>query len=37
VGGRVYDNGICIYNKGKKINKPQPKEEGLYKFTNDTT
>jgi hypothetical protein len=37
VGGRGYDNGICRYNKGKKTNQPQPKEEGLYEFTNATT
>jgi hypothetical protein len=37
VGGRGYDNGICKYNKGKKTKKPQPKEEGIYEFTNSTT
>ena len=37
VGGRGYDNRICIYNKVKKTKQPQPKEEGLYEFTNATT
>jgi hypothetical protein len=37
VGGRGYDNEICRYNKGKNKKKPQPKEEGLYEFTNATT
>jgi hypothetical protein len=37
VVGRGYDNRIYRYTKGKKTNKPHPKEEGLYEFTNATT
>lgn len=37
MGRRRYDNEICKYNIGKKTKQPQPKEEGLYEFTNTTT
>jgi hypothetical protein len=37
VGGRGYDNETFRYNECKNKNQPQPKEEGLYEFTNATT
>ena len=37
MGGNKYDNGICKYNKGKNTKHPQPKDEGVYEFTNATT
>lgn len=37
MGGHRIGYEISKYNKGDKEKKPQPKEDGVYEFTNDTT